>query len=452
MKKLFLYLIPFMFAACNPDMKTKSLNIDSLAAKPPMGWNSWLSYGTDVREDEVKAVADYMAANLKQYGWEYIVIDMAWYGKEKAIAQEYYKARPSQTIDEYGRLTPDTSKFPSAKGGKGFGPLADYVHSKGLKFGIHIMRGIPYSAAETHTRVLHTSYFADDITLYDEGCSWYDGMRKVDMNHPGGQAYYTSIVELYDSWGVDFIKADDMQQWPYHTKEVDGIHNAIEIVGRPMILSLSPGGPPFYDRNHPIKYANMYRITGDLWDTWKAVYDHFDVCKQYELYQKPSHWADCDLMPLGKINIRSESGNGERDSRLTKDEQRTLVTLWCIFRSPLFLSNNMALTDSFTLSLITNKEVLDVDQNSTNNKLIFMKDSSACWIADVPNSTTTDKYVAVFNTSSKQKEIKVILKDMTIEGEINVRDLWKHEDLGKMKDEIKVKVNPHGAMMLKITK
>ena len=376
MKKIIYCIIPILLAACGTKAPVKKVSMDTLAPTPPMGWNSWLTYGTDVREDEIKAVADYMSANLKQYGWEYVVIDLGWYSPEPAQGYVYYKARSRQYIDEYGRLIPDTSKFPSATGGKGLKPLADYIHSKGLKLGIHIMRGIPYSAAEKHARVLHTDYFADDITLYDEGCAWYDGMRKVDMSHPGGQAYYNSIMELYASWGIDFIKADDMQTWPYHTKEVEGVHNAIETVGRPMVLSLSPGGPPFNDRNHPIKFSSMYRLTADLWDTWKAVHEHFAVCKQFELYQKPNHWGDCDLMPMGLINLRGENGEGERNSRLTYDEQKTLVTLWSIFRSPLFLSNNIVKTDSALLSLITNEEVLEVDQHSTNNLQLFAKDLS----------------------------------------------------------------------------
>jgi len=440
-----------MIVSCGQNHETylKKVSLDTLAPSPPMGWNSWLTYGTDVREDEIKAIADYMAANLKQYGWEYVVIDLGWYSKEIAQGMEYYKARPHQIIDEYGRLIPDTIKFPSAASGKGLKPVADYIHNKGLKIGIHVMRGIPYSAAEKHTPVLHTNFFADDITLYDEGCAWYDGMRKVDMNHPAGQAYYNSIVELYASWGIDFIKADDMQVWPYHTKEVEGMHNAIETIGRPMILSLSPGGPPPQDRNHPIRFSNMYRLTGDLWDTWEAVYEHFEVCKQYEFYQKPNHWGDCDLMPVGKINLRGENGKGERISRLSYNEQKTLVTLWSIFRSPLFLSNNIVQTDSLLLSLLTNKEVIEVDQHSTNNRQLFSKDSTVAWIADGMNENSAAKYIALFNTGIKTRDVSVDFEQLKISGEIIVRDLWVKKDIGKLK-EIKASIGSHGAVLYKL--
>jgi len=435
-------------AACNPNLKRESISIDTLAEKPPMGWNSWLTYGTDVTEEEVKAVADYMAEHLKPYGWQYVVIDLGWYSREKAVNQEYKKARPHQVIDCYGRLIPDTSKFPSSRGGQGFGPLAEYLHAKGLKLGIHIMRGIPYLAVEKNTPILHTSYRAADIALYNEGCAWYDGMRKVDMNHPAGQAYYNSIAELYASWNVDFIKADDMQLWPYHTKEVEALHTAIELSGRPMVLSLSPGGPPFQDRNHPIRYANMYRITGDVWDQWKDVYAHFEVCKDYELYQQPCHWADCDLLPIGKINLRGENGTGERNSRLTRDEQYTVMTLWCIFRSPLFLSNNLLCTDSFTLSLITNPEVLEVNQNSTDNHELFSKEGIIAWTAGEPQ--TTNKYLAVFNTTGKKQEVSIPLSSMGINGSCKVRDLWQRKEKGSFSKEIKTTINSHGAVLFKL--
>jgi alpha-galactosidase len=451
MKRLIYISLIFLVFSCNTKEPAKKVSIDTLAPTPPMGWNSWLTYGTDIRENEVKEAADYMAANLKQYGWEYVVVDLGWYSSEKAIGQEYYKARPRQVIDGYGRLIPDTIKFPSAKGGKGFGPLADYIHRKGLKFGIHIMRGIPYSAAEKHNPVLHTNYYADEITRYDEGCTWYDGMRTVDMSQPGGQAYYNSLIELYASWGVDFIKADDMQLWPYHYKEVEGVHNAIEKVGRPIVLSLSPGGPPFNERNHPIKYSNMYRITGDFWDSWKDLVGHFDVCKQYELYQKPNHWADCDLLPIGKINLRSESGLGERDSKFTKDEQYLLITLWSIFKSPLFLGNNLPLTDKFTLSLITNNEVIEVDQHSENNRQLFSKDSTIAWIADIGHVEKVGKYLAIFNLSSKSKEITVTINDLGLSGSCLIRDLWEKKDIGLL-NEIKTSVNTHGAKLYRITK
>jgi hypothetical protein len=180
----------------------------AVAPTPPMGWNSWDSYGTTVREDQVKANVDWMAEHLAKYGWKYIVVDIQWY-EPNAQGHDYKPGAPL-TMDEFGRLTPAVNRFPSSGNGAGFKPLADYVHSKGLKFGIHIMRGIPRQAVEENLPIKGTQYHASDIADKDNACRWNPDMWGIDTTKPGAQAYYDSIAQLYASWGVDFIKADDM--------------------------------------------------------------------------------------------------------------------------------------------------------------------------------------------------------------------------------------------------
>lgn len=179
-----------------------------LAPTPPMGWNSWDSYGTTVTEDEVKANADYMAKNLATHGWQYIVVDIQWY--EPNARAHGYRANAGLVMDEHGRLTPATNRFPSAAGGKGFKPLADYIHGKGLKFGIHIMRGIPRQAVRVSTPVFGSKVHAPDIANQQSPCRWNTDMSGIDMTKPGAQDYYDSILKLYAAWGVDYIKADNM--------------------------------------------------------------------------------------------------------------------------------------------------------------------------------------------------------------------------------------------------
>ena len=186
-----------------------------LAPTPPMGWNSWDSFGPAVREAEVKANADAMAAELARFGWQYIVVDIEWY--QPNSRSHGYIPRGEVTMDEYGRFVPSPNRFPSATNGAGFKPLADYVHSKGLKFGIHIMRGIPREAVDKNLPIKGTRYHARDVADKINVCQW-KGMEDtygVDMSKPGAQAYYDSIAELYASWGVDYVKADDMTR-PYH--------------------------------------------------------------------------------------------------------------------------------------------------------------------------------------------------------------------------------------------
>jgi hypothetical protein len=178
------------------------------APTPPMGWNSWDCCGPTVTEPEVKANADYMAKHLKRHGWEYIVVDIRWQvANEKAHG---YQKNPVYSHDPYGRFTPALNRFPSAEGGKGFKPLADYVHSKGLKFGIHIMRGVPALACKANMPIEGSTHQAGEIGVATDTCPWLKGqMWGVDMTKPGGQDYYDSILRLYASWGVDFIKVDD---------------------------------------------------------------------------------------------------------------------------------------------------------------------------------------------------------------------------------------------------
>ena len=193
-------------------------NQQPLAARPPMGWNSWDSYGTTVREDQIKANADAMAHDLAKYGWKYIVVDIQWY--EPNAQGHEYKPGAHLRMDEYGRLFPADNRFPSSAGSQGFKPLADYIHSKGLKFGIHIMRGIPRQAVAENVPIKGTKYHASDVADRGNSCKWNSEMWGVDMSKPGAQAYYDSIAELYASWGVDFVKADDMGSHLYQPTEM----------------------------------------------------------------------------------------------------------------------------------------------------------------------------------------------------------------------------------------
>lgn len=171
---------------------------------PPMGWNSWDSYGTSVREEQVKANADVMARDLAKYGWQYIVVDIQWY--EPNAQGHDYRPGAHLSMDRYGRLLPAVNRFPSAANGRGFRPLADYVHSKGLKFGIHIMRGVPRQAVAENLPILGTPYHAADIADKDNPCKWNPDMWGVDMTKPGAQAYYDSMVQLYASWALTLSK------------------------------------------------------------------------------------------------------------------------------------------------------------------------------------------------------------------------------------------------------
>jgi alpha-galactosidase len=417
------------------------------AATPPMGWNSWDCYGPTVTEREVMANADYMATFLKDSGWEYIVVDIRWYVSNDKSGG-YNEADPHYNIDDYGRFIPAVNRFPSSAGGKGFSLLADYIHKKGLKFGIHVMRGVPVMAVNKRMPVKGTHLTAADIYSPEGQCTWLRDMYTVDCSRQGSQEYYNSIMELYASWGVDFLKIDDLSS-PYHEKEIEMIRKAINHTGRKIVLSTSPGPTPVDKAGHIAQNANMWRTVGDLWDNWPQLREEFSVLDSWSPYVTDGAWPDGDMLPLGHIGIRAERGN-DRMSQLTKDEQYTLMTLFSIFRSPLMFGGDLPGCDDFTLSLITNRDVIEVNQHSHGGHQLFRKDDLIAWSADDP--VTGDKYLAFFNTGDTpgKKEMRVDFDLIGLKGKHKVKDLWTGKELGQFSDSFSCEISKHGAGLFRI--
>ena len=334
-----------------------------IAKRPPMGWNSWDCYGAAVNEEQLLGNAKYMAENLKDYGWEYVICDIQWY-EPTADSHQYHKFTELE-MDEYSRLMPAVNRFPSAAKGKGFAPIAKKIHDMGLKFGIHIMRGIPRQAVHQNTKILGTDKTARDIAIPNSICMWNTDMYGVDASAEGAQAYYDSIFELYAKWGVDYVKVDDIARIDCGPEapgagfsEIAMIKEAIEKCGRPMVLSLSPGPAKLSQKDFLLENANMWRMTDDFWDDWKMLYDMFDKAHEWEGVGCKGHWPDCDMLPLGRICMCNDE-NGEKGhyTHFTHDEQKILMTLWCIFRSPLMFGGDLRENDEFTLSLLTSLQV-----------------------------------------------------------------------------------------------
>ena len=442
-------------AVTNEGVKpTAPWDLRQLAATPPMGWNSWDCFGVSVTEDEVRANADFMARHLKPFGWEYVVVDLAWYAPH-AHKDSYKQPGLEQLIDEHGRLIPAPNRFPSSAGGKGFKPLVDYVHSLGLKFGLHIMRGIPVQSVEQNTPILGSTACARDIAQPEDVCFWFKSMVGINMTHDGGQAYYDSLARLYASWGVDFIKADDINSWdgdgqkdPYHTDEIEGIATAIRKAGRPMVLSLSPGAARVCNANHLRRHANMWRISFDFWDNWEALKKQFDRCRLWAPYITQGAWPDADMLPIGRIGIRGEVG-AARSTNFTPQEQYTLMTLWCIARSPLMFGGHLPESDALSLSLITNAEALAVNQHSANNRQLYRRGEAIAWLADGPEAR--GKYLALFNLSDQPMEIEVTADEMAlVQSSFAVRDLWRRKDQGSFDRRFAPTIDPHGAGLYQV--
>ncbi len=420
----------------------------AVSQTPPMGWNSFDMYNGLVNEQQVKDVADYMAEHLLEYGWEYVCVDYLWYSTSTDFwnyAQDD-NFNPALVYDENGRVQPDPDKFPSSEGGKGLKPLADYVHAKGLKFGIHLMRGVPRQAvARENPTVLGTTYKVSDIHTKTDPCGWLNVMWALNMDHPGAQVYLHSLFSQYAEWGVDYVKVDDMvQPWAVyaHPEEIMGYRKAIDSCGREMVFSTSPGPTPLPNATFDIgKYANQWRIVNDFWDKWESLDEEFDRAEAWHTYAGPGHWPDGDMIPIGTLY----SGK----SKFTTNEKYTLMTLFAIMRSPLIWGGKLVDSNADELKLMQNREVLAVNQHSTGNKPV-VSGKTPVWMAEVPESPI--RYVAVFNRNEASADVTINFSDLGITApDDTLRDLWEKKDVGVFSGSYKVTLAPHQSKLYRLT-
>lgn len=425
------------------------LGQSKIADTPPMGWNSYDCFSYAVNEAEVKQNADFMATKLKKLGWEYVVIDYVWSAprlKPAGAPNQDSDYIPKLNMDRFGRLVPDLDRFPSSLGDKGFGPLADSLHKMGLKFGIHLMRGIPKQAVAEDRPIEGTNFHASDAYTEERPCGWLNHMWGLDMAKPAAQAYLDSIFRLYAKWGVDFVKVDDLSS-PYSAAEVEGYRQAIDNCHRPIVLSLSPGPAPMDQALHVAQQANMWRLLADLWDTWDQLNEAFTPIADWSTYNGAGHWPDPDMLPLGRLRkYGPDTGPPNTDSRLTQDEQKAMMTLWCVSRSPLMFGGNLPETDYFTLSLITNPEAIGVNQKAIRTHPLA-GGLKPMWVADMKDPRL--KVLALFNRSDSPTTVSVRLSDLGIKT-CNVRDIWQRTDIGPATEFFHSKVPAHGAMMYQL--
>jgi hypothetical protein len=449
---LLIFVCLVLAAARSPGQeKSAATNYWSWASTPPMGWNSYDAWGSSVTEDETLANARYMKEHLLAHGWQYVVIDARWYDSVSSFDDRNFnkdRAGAKLAADEFGRMIPATNRFPSAANGQGFKPLADQIHAMGLKFGFHMMRGIPQQAVNAKTPIEGSNFTAADAGNTNSRCVWCPDMFGVRSNE-AGQAWYDAMFRLYASWGLDFIKIDDLSV-PYHGDEIAMIRKAIDKCGRAIVFSTSPG-PTRVNRANDVKVqANMWRISGDFWDRWKDLNHQFDLLAEWQGVGGPGHWPDADMIPFGHIGIKCTIAGKERESRFTHDEQLTLMSLWSLAPSPLMLGDNLPDTDAWTLSLLTNDEVLAVDQDALGSpgKRVAQKDGTEIWIKELKDGS---KAVGLFNRSATNATVTLNWNDAGLAGKQKLRDLWTHTDLGDFTNEFTPTINSHGAGLYRVS-
>jgi alpha-galactosidase len=465
-----------------PSACAQSVPATAVAATPPMGWNSWDSYGLTITEQQFRDNAKIEADSLKEFGWNYAVIDEGWFffnPEDRPHPDTLHYA-----IDPNGRYVPVVARFPSAGTtvpvaaaaaaamnapklnatiqSTSFKALAEAIHAEGLKFGIHIVRGIPRASVERNLPIANSSFAATDAADTSDACPW-DPTNWGVKNNAAGQAWYDSLLSQYADWGVDLLKVDCIADHPYKADEIRMIRKAIDKTGRAMVLSLSPG-PTSLDHAAEVgQLANMWRISDDFWDYWasehpdrtypQSLSGQFARVAAWAPFTKPGNWPDADMLPIGHIGPVPGEGK-PRDTRFTPVEQQTLLTLWAMARSPLILGANLTQLDAATLKLITNRDVLRIDQTATRSGQVLHSGNIIAWTADLPaDSPDGSIALAFFNVGEEQVVVDTQFAAFNIEdGVYHVKDAWTGKSLGKLKSIPNLTLEPHASVLYLLKK
>ncbi|KAK4256651.1 hypothetical protein QN277_006348 [Acacia crassicarpa] len=362
--------------------KTSSLQRASL---PPRGWNSYDSFSWTISEEEFLESAEIISQRLKHHGYEYVVVDYLWYRKK--VKGAYPDSLGFDVIDEWGRMVPDPGRWPSSRGGNGFSEVADKVHSMGLKFGIHVMRGISTQAVNANTPILDPTtggYYqesgrvwrAKDIAMPERACAWMPhGFMSVNTKLGAGRAFLRSLYKQYAAWGVDLVKHDCVFGDDLDLNEIGYVSEILRELDHPIIYSVSPGTSVTLAMAKDVSgLVNMYRITGDDWDKWGDVKAHFNVTRDLASADMigaeglmGKSWPDLDMLPFGWLTNPASNQGPHRFSDLSLDEQKTQVTLWSMAKSPLMYGGDVRKLDETTYNLITNPTLLEIDFFSSDN-------------------------------------------------------------------------------------
>jgi alpha-galactosidase len=445
----------------------------TISPTPPMGWNSWDAYGLTITEPAFRANATVLKQKLLPFGWQYAIIDEGWFFENPEDRNVPDTLR--YAIDPYGRYVPVPARFPSAVSGDAhlstaspatasfkllvttentsFNTLGAWVHAQGLKFGIHVVRGIPRASVERNLPIEGSSFQAQDAADQTDACPW-DPTNWGVRDDAAGQAWYDSEMRQYAAWGVDLLKVDCISAHPYKLGEIEMIRRAIDKTGRPIVLSLSPGPTALQHAAQVSKLSNMWRISDDHWDVWdspaksfpQGTKEQFARLDAWNKYAKPGTWPDADMLPIGEL--RPAPGWGKaRWSMLTPDEVKTEITLWAIARSPMIVGANLTLLDAGTLALLTNPSLIAVNQRSTASAQVLHDGDLIAWQAKLPGN---QRALAIFNVGDIPMEVDRKLKEFSSDFGArawSVRDAWAGTDLGEQR-RISVKLAPHACVLL----
>ena len=437
--------------------ETRSGNKNVLAPTPPLGWNSWDSHGLRINEQQFHENVEALATKLKPFGYSYAVIDEGWY-----MVNPEDRPKPDllkYALDANGRFIPVPGRFPSAlQGGKntGFEELGRWIHSRGLKFGVHVIRGIPRESVARNLPIERSAFKAQDAADQNDPCPWDPTSWGIKDNE-AGQGWYDSLLQQYAGWGVDFLKVDCIADHPYKPVEIRQIARAIQRSGREIVLSLSPG-PTAIERHAEVaELAQMWRISDDVWDLWETgqqkwpigVKNQFDNAARWAQYTRPGNWPDADMLPIGELRPFPDVGPGPRQTRLTPTEQQSLLSLWAMARSPLIVGANLAQLDEATLRLLTNPDILRIDQAATASRQVAREGDIVVWTADLPQDQHA---LAAFNLGESAIALDRSFASFGLAtGRYKAKSAWTGERL-QPSASLRTTVEPHASVVLILDK
>jgi hypothetical protein len=400
--------------------------------EPPMGWSSWSSLHGNISEAKIEAEALSMHQNLQRYGFQYVNVDAGW----------------NKGVDANGRDTWDTTKFPN-----GIAPVAKYVHSLGLKFGIYLVPGVPAAAVTANSPILGTPYHISDIIDPSQpGNTANQGAAKIDFSKPGAMAYVQSQVNLLASWGVDYVKMDFVgpgggRVAADNRPDIMAWHTAIQRSHRQIHLelsnSLSFANAAVWEQN-----SNGWRIEGDVecyshcvgltnWNVRVSL--RFNDVPKWLPYAGPGHWNDLDSL---------EVGNGTTIDGISADESQSMMTLWSIESAPLLLGTDLTKPlDPADMTLLSNREVIGVDQAGHPAHPVSQATPQQVWFAKNPNGSYT---VALFNLGTAPATVTANWSDLGFTGGAFVRDLWSHSNLGVVSGSFSATLASHASRLLTV--
>lgn len=408
---------------------------------PPMGWNSFDSYGVYLHEKAALANIETMAEKLAPCGYVYFTIDNGWFGEYKTIPGTRYSAEKHASdinINEYGYVQPSKLYFPN-----GLAPLINRCHELGLKFGVHLMRGIPRKAVELNLPIEGTPHRARDIIDTDPAnqCKWCTYNYGVDMSKPGAQEWYDGLIRHLAEQGVDFIKYDDIVPYP---REVEAVAEAIRKVERPIVFSLSPGGKVNPGDIASFKKANSLRVTRDIWDNQSGINLCFAAWRKWQGAAQPDFWIDMDMIPFGELQLMTppSANNGGRTanavalagegtrrwSKFSHAQMTTFITMRALAASPLIVGGDLVSLDPFSTKLLTDGDVIACNQNGIMGHLVHEDANAAIetWHTPRAGSNGDSGWIGVFNRSPRDHDVRLNRETLGLDAENKHRliDIW----------------------------